>query len=181
MNSSKHPDLIFEEYSNILSVYLLVLKVFIINGETLWINKNVKGEILIQRCHFIFLKVFFNHLLSVLSACKSLYHMDAWYPVEDRIRLKVPWVWNYKWLWTIMWILENEHSSYGRAASDINYWVISPCPAFHLNHEELSRYHRKENERYFKTYIYIYMDIYLYIHICSCVYMYIFNFIFIYI
>jgi hypothetical protein len=35
---------------------------------------------------------------------------------------------HYRWLWTTMWFLDIELRTYGRAASALNCWAISPAP-----------------------------------------------------
>ena len=43
---------------------------------------------------------------------------------------QIPWNWNYRQLWAATWVLGIEPRSFGRAATALNCWAVSPAPGF---------------------------------------------------
>lgn len=41
---------------------------------------------------------------------------------------QIPWKWSYRQSWTTIWVLGIEPRSFGRAASALKSWAISPAP-----------------------------------------------------
>ena len=79
-----------------------------------------------------------------VSLAKSCHHFlcTSWYRDVGKYRAKiffslcallfghgcqVPWNWNYRELWTAVWVLGIEPRSSGRAVSALNCWAISPA------------------------------------------------------
>lgn len=61
--------------------------------------------------------------------CTSVYQVCVCLvPMEARRGYWIPWDWNYRWLWAVMWVLGVGFGSFTKATSALNCWTISPAP-----------------------------------------------------
>ena len=65
----------------------------------------------------------FYTYISVLLEYMSVHQV----PTPIRRGQWIPWDWNYRWLWTVLWVTGTKLKSSGRAASALNCWALSPA------------------------------------------------------
>lgn len=73
-----------------------------------------------------------------LSICITMY-MQV--PVGVRREHWIPWNWNCRQLWTSLWVLRMEPTSFAKAASALSCWAISLAPSVRCSaNDEESKY-----------------------------------------
>ena len=62
----------------------------------------------------------------VLPACMSVHHLYSM-PSKSKRGCWISWDWSYGQLWAAVWVLGTKPSSFGRTASALNCWAITPA------------------------------------------------------
>jgi hypothetical protein len=84
------------------------------------------GLILLEKNHLFIIVFTSEYFASCMYVCM---------PSKIRRRHRIPWNWNYRWLWAAMWVLGTKPKSSARAGRALNHWAITslqPCEANHL-------------------------------------------------